>query len=192
MQSRTVKEFYHNLVECVIVQKPKRGEIRRMADAVGDVNVAFDENVCESMDVYEIFEQTLNYRYNVNSHNVLWIIHTAIKSKIDSVFKAMFDENPHLTRLTSMEAAFRHILNRTAKIESTAAITAHIFSILVAKFSKDILFKPEVIAYMGLPIDQMLEKTKKVEYESKTDRAENEGRASGDGERTGGAEEEGG
>ncbi|KAF5269120.1 hypothetical protein FQA39_LY08790 [Lamprigera yunnana] len=59
IQSRKLKEFQNNLVECVIVQKSKRGEIRRMAAAaVGDVNIALDENVCESMDVYEIFEQT--------------------------------------------------------------------------------------------------------------------------------------
>ncbi|KAF5305687.1 hypothetical protein FQA39_LY09176 [Lamprigera yunnana] len=48
--------------ECVMVQKSKHGEIRRMAGAaVGDadsenVNVVVDENVRESMDVYEIFE----------------------------------------------------------------------------------------------------------------------------------------
>ncbi|KAF5279241.1 hypothetical protein FQA39_LY18313 [Lamprigera yunnana] len=44
MQSRKLKEFYYNLVECVIVQISKRGEILRMAAvAVGDVNVALDE-----------------------------------------------------------------------------------------------------------------------------------------------------
>ncbi|KAF5279242.1 hypothetical protein FQA39_LY18314 [Lamprigera yunnana] len=68
---------------------------------------------------------------------IIAIILTAITSNIDAVFKVMFDENPHLTRFTSMEAAFRHILNCTAEIESTAAITAHIFSILVAKFSEE-------------------------------------------------------
>ncbi|KAF5289941.1 hypothetical protein FQA39_LY14950 [Lamprigera yunnana] len=75
IQSRKLKEFYNNLVECVIVQKFKRGEIRRMAAAaVRDVNVVLDENVCESMDVYKIFEQTLNYRCNKNSHNMLCIM----------------------------------------------------------------------------------------------------------------------
>ncbi|KAF5281843.1 hypothetical protein FQA39_LY05057 [Lamprigera yunnana] len=73
MQSLKLKEFYNNLVRCVIVQKSKRGEIRRMAAAaaVGDVNVILDENVC---DVCEIVEQTLNYRCNINSHNVLCIM----------------------------------------------------------------------------------------------------------------------
>ncbi|KAF5287618.1 hypothetical protein FQA39_LY15821 [Lamprigera yunnana] len=118
---------------------------------------------------------------NDDINAIIGIIPTAIKSKIDVVFKAMFDANLHLTRFTSMEVAFRHILNRTAEIESTAAITAHIFSILVAKFSEGNLFKPEVIAYMRLLIDQILERTKNVEYEYKKDRARNEGRASGDG-----------
>ncbi|KAF5277232.1 hypothetical protein FQA39_LY18519 [Lamprigera yunnana] len=83
MQLRKLKEFYDNLVKCVIVQKSKRGEIRRMAAAavVGDVDgenfvVVPDENVRESMDVYEIFEQTLNYKCNINSHNVLCIMET--------------------------------------------------------------------------------------------------------------------
>ncbi|KAF5283586.1 hypothetical protein FQA39_LY17288 [Lamprigera yunnana] len=117
---------------------------------------------------------------NDDINAIIGIIPTAIKSKIDAVFKAMFDENPHLTRFTSMEAAFRHILNRTAEIESTAAITAHIFSVLVAKFSEGNLFKHEAIAYMSLLIDQIFEKTKKVEYKSKKDRAGNESSASGD------------
>ncbi|KAF5292037.1 hypothetical protein FQA39_LY14098 [Lamprigera yunnana] len=125
---------------------------------------------------------------NDDINSIIGIIPTAIKSKIDAVFKAMFDENPHLTRFTSMKAAFRHILNRAAEIELTAAIIAHVFSILVAKFSEDNLFKPEVIVYMRLLIDQMLEKTKKVEYGSKKDRARVEDRASGDGERKGGEE----
>ncbi|KAF5283635.1 hypothetical protein FQA39_LY17264 [Lamprigera yunnana] len=57
------------------LEKSKRGEILRMAAAaVGDVDVVLDENVCESMDVYAIFEQTLNNRCNINSHNVLCII----------------------------------------------------------------------------------------------------------------------
>ncbi|KAF5275601.1 hypothetical protein FQA39_LY06713 [Lamprigera yunnana] len=80
IQSPKLKELYDNLVECVIVQKCKRGEIRKMAAAaafVGDVDgenidVVPDENVRESMDVYEIFEQTLNYKCNINSHNVLY------------------------------------------------------------------------------------------------------------------------
>ncbi|KAF5275602.1 hypothetical protein FQA39_LY06714 [Lamprigera yunnana] len=104
---------------------------------------------------------------NDDINAIIGFIPTATKSKIDAVFKPMFNENPHLTRFTSMEAAFCHILNRVAEIESTAAITAHIFSILAAKFSEDNLFKPEVIVYMRLLIDQMLEKTKKVEYGSK-------------------------
>ncbi|KAF5292737.1 hypothetical protein FQA39_LY13896 [Lamprigera yunnana] len=45
MQSRKLKEFYNNLVECVIVKKSKCEEIRRMAAAaVGDVNVVLDKN----------------------------------------------------------------------------------------------------------------------------------------------------
>ncbi|KAF5298565.1 hypothetical protein FQA39_LY11766 [Lamprigera yunnana] len=79
-----------------------------------------------------------------------------------------------------MEAAFRHILNCVAEIKSTAAIIAHIFSILAVKVSEDNLFKREVIVYMCLLIDQILEKTKKVEYGSKKDRARDEDRASGD------------
>ncbi|KAF5287949.1 hypothetical protein FQA39_LY15587 [Lamprigera yunnana] len=71
------------------------------------------------------------------------------------------------------------VISLIPEIESTAAITAHIFSILVAKFSKDNFIKPEVIAYMRLLIDQMLEKTKKVEYGAKRDRAEDGGSASG-------------
>ncbi|KAF5282276.1 hypothetical protein FQA39_LY17638 [Lamprigera yunnana] len=125
---------------------------------------------------------------NDNINAIIGIIPTAIKSKIGVVYKAMFDENSHLTRFTSMEAAFCHILNRTAEIESTAAITAHIFSILVVKYSEGNLFKPKVIAYMSLLIDQMLGKTKKVEYGSKKDRAKDEDRASGDDERIEGEE----
>ncbi|KAF5283593.1 hypothetical protein FQA39_LY17295 [Lamprigera yunnana] len=78
--------------------------------------------------------------------------------------------------------AFRDILNRTAEIKSTAAITA--------KFSEDNLFKLEVIAYIRLLIDHILEKAKKVEYGAKKDRAGDGGSASGDGERKGGEEGE--
>ncbi|KAF5280850.1 hypothetical protein FQA39_LY17943 [Lamprigera yunnana] len=88
---------------------------------------------------------------NDDINAIIGIIPTAIKSIIDAVFKAMFDENLHLTRFTSMEAAFCHILNRVAEIESTAAITAHIFSILVTKFNEDNLFKSETFDTMWKP-----------------------------------------
>ncbi|KAF5298082.1 hypothetical protein FQA39_LY11850 [Lamprigera yunnana] len=104
---------------------------------------------------------------NDDINAIIGIIPTAIKSKIDVVFKAMFDKNLYLTRFTSMKAAFRHILNCTAEIESTAAISAHIFSILVAKFSENNLFKPEVIVYMCLLIDQSSRKRKKLNMEQK-------------------------
>ncbi|KAF5293610.1 hypothetical protein FQA39_LY03095 [Lamprigera yunnana] len=76
MQSRKLKEFYDNLVVCVIVQKFKRGEIRRMAAAavVGDVDGEMSMLFPMRMDVYEILEQTLNYKCNINSYNVLCIM----------------------------------------------------------------------------------------------------------------------
>ncbi|KAF5282287.1 hypothetical protein FQA39_LY17649 [Lamprigera yunnana] len=51
---------------------------------------------------------------------------------------------------------------------------------------EDNLFKPEVVAYMRLLIDQMLQKTKKVEYGSKKDRTRDGDRASEDGKGKGG------
>ncbi|KAF5294063.1 hypothetical protein FQA39_LY13537 [Lamprigera yunnana] len=56
--------------------------------------------------------------------------------------------------------------------------------------NEDSLLKLEVIAYIRLLIDQMLKKTKKVEYGAKKDRSGDGGSASGDGERKGGEEGE--
>ncbi|KAF5301226.1 hypothetical protein FQA39_LY10812 [Lamprigera yunnana] len=93
-----------------------------------------DKNHIEEL-ILKLKESSVNDDINA----IIGIISTAIKSKIDAVFKAMFDKNPHLARFTSMEAAFCHIFNRAAEIESTSAI----FSIFVAKFNEDNLFKPE-------------------------------------------------
>ncbi|KAF5287821.1 hypothetical protein FQA39_LY15682 [Lamprigera yunnana] len=71
VQSRKLKEFYHNLVKCVIVPKSKRGEIQRMAAAaVGDVNVALDEN--ERLNNNMVSENDkLNYLKMLDATNVL-------------------------------------------------------------------------------------------------------------------------
>ncbi|KAF5298058.1 hypothetical protein FQA39_LY11826 [Lamprigera yunnana] len=63
MRSSGFKEFYDNIVECVIIQKSKREEIRRMID----VNVD-DFQVYDDGGVYEIFDQLLNSKYNINSY----------------------------------------------------------------------------------------------------------------------------
>ncbi|KAF5272529.1 hypothetical protein FQA39_LY07853 [Lamprigera yunnana] len=67
MRSSGFKEFYDNIVECVIMQKSKREEIRRMAG----VNID-DFQVYDDGGVYDIFEQLLNSKYNINSYNVLY------------------------------------------------------------------------------------------------------------------------
>ncbi|KAF5281809.1 hypothetical protein FQA39_LY05023 [Lamprigera yunnana] len=69
MRSSVFKKFYDNIVECVIMQKSKREEIRRMAG----VNVD-DFQVYDDGGVYEIFEQLLNSKYNINSYNVLCVM----------------------------------------------------------------------------------------------------------------------
>ncbi|KAF5289923.1 hypothetical protein FQA39_LY14932 [Lamprigera yunnana] len=61
--------FYDNIVECVIIQKCKREEIRKMAG----INID-DFQVYDDGGVYKIFEQTLNLKYNINSYNVLCVM----------------------------------------------------------------------------------------------------------------------
>ncbi|KAF5284877.1 hypothetical protein FQA39_LY16927 [Lamprigera yunnana] len=62
MRSSKFKEFYDNMVECVIMQKYKREEICRMAGVNVDYFQVYDDG-----GVYEIFEQMLNSKYNINS-----------------------------------------------------------------------------------------------------------------------------
>ncbi|KAF5288354.1 hypothetical protein FQA39_LY15444 [Lamprigera yunnana] len=69
MRSSGFKEFFDNIVECVIMQKSKREEIRRMHCANVDDFQVYDDGV-----VYEIFEQLLNSKYNMNSYNVLCVM----------------------------------------------------------------------------------------------------------------------
>ncbi|KAF5270745.1 hypothetical protein FQA39_LY01483 [Lamprigera yunnana] len=69
MQSSWLKGFYDNIVEFVIIQKSKREEIRRMAG----INID-DFSVYDDGGAYEIFEQTLNSKYNLNSYNVLCVM----------------------------------------------------------------------------------------------------------------------
>ncbi|KAF5281827.1 hypothetical protein FQA39_LY05041 [Lamprigera yunnana] len=57
--------------ECVLMQKSKREEIRRMTG----VNVD-DFQVYDDGSVYEIFEQLLNSKSNINSYNVLCVMET--------------------------------------------------------------------------------------------------------------------
>ncbi|KAF5286635.1 hypothetical protein FQA39_LY16209 [Lamprigera yunnana] len=66
MRSWGLKGFYDNIVKYVIIQKSKREEIRRMAGInINDFQVYGDGGA------YEIFKQTLNSKYNINSYNVL-------------------------------------------------------------------------------------------------------------------------
>ncbi|KAF5269107.1 hypothetical protein FQA39_LY08777 [Lamprigera yunnana] len=60
MQSSGRKAFYDNIVGCVIMQKSKREEIRRMAG----ININ-DLKVYDDGGAYKSFEQTLNSKYNI-------------------------------------------------------------------------------------------------------------------------------
>ncbi|KAF5284988.1 hypothetical protein FQA39_LY16853 [Lamprigera yunnana] len=76
MRSSGLKGFYNNIVECVIIQKSKREEIRRMAGInIGDFQVYDDGGA------YEIFEQTLNLKYNDSLNHSL---------KLNTIFSSNF------------------------------------------------------------------------------------------------------
>ncbi|KAF5284389.1 hypothetical protein FQA39_LY17064 [Lamprigera yunnana] len=90
-----------------------------------------------------------------------------------------------ILRLNQLKSSVNDDINAIIRIISTA-----IKSKIVAKFSENNLFKLEVIAYMRLLIDKMLEKTKNVVYEAKKDRTGDSGSANGDSERKGGEEGE--
>ncbi|KAF5296574.1 hypothetical protein FQA39_LY19299 [Lamprigera yunnana] len=69
MRSSGFKEFHDNIVECVIMQKSKREEIRKMAGVNVDDFQMYDDG-----GVYENFEQLLNSKYNINLYYVLCVI----------------------------------------------------------------------------------------------------------------------
>ncbi|KAF5300712.1 hypothetical protein FQA39_LY11074 [Lamprigera yunnana] len=69
MRSLGFKEFYDNIVECVIMKKSKREKIRSMAGVNVDEFQMYDDG-----GVYEIFEQLLTSKYKINSYNVLFVM----------------------------------------------------------------------------------------------------------------------
>ncbi|KAF5299543.1 hypothetical protein FQA39_LY11545 [Lamprigera yunnana] len=92
-----------------------------------------------------------------------------------------------LSSRRSFQLALR---DEASESESWAAVRSGFKSFacqttVVAKCSDNNLFKPEVIVYMRLLIDQMLENTKKVECETEKDRVRDGDGSSGVGERKG-------